>query len=91
MRPEDGGAKTRWSSASTQAAAVQHRAATPAELTPRADRLCGDGRSPISEAVTDAELARITDLRAQPEVSPATPGMHRQGPGTEEIGYGHGV
>jgi 2-isopropylmalate synthase len=44
------------------------------------------------KTVTDAELVQIvTDLRAQPEASPATPGMHRQGPGTEEVGYGHGV
>jgi 2-isopropylmalate synthase len=44
------------------------------------------------KTVTDAELVQIvTDLRAQPEAAPAASGLHRQGPGTEEVGYGHGV
>ena len=35
---------------------------------------------------------RSSPTSAQPpEAAPATPGMHRQGPGTEEVGYGHGV
>ena len=44
------------------------------------------------KTVSDAELAQIvSDLRQTP-ASPTTSGLgHRQGPGTEEVGYGHGV
>jgi 2-isopropylmalate synthase len=43
------------------------------------------------KTVSDAELAQmVADLRA-PEPAPASHGGHRQGPGTEEVGYGHGV
>jgi isopropylmalate/homocitrate/citramalate synthase len=44
------------------------------------------------KTVSDAELAQIvSDLRQTP-TAPATSGLgHRQGPGTEEVGYGHGV
>ncbi len=44
------------------------------------------------KTVSDAELVQIVaDLRA-PEPAPAAHGAgHRQGSGTEEIGYGHGV
>jgi 2-isopropylmalate synthase len=45
------------------------------------------------KTVSDAELAQIvTDLRQAPGTPPATSGLgHRHGPGTEEVGYGHGV
>jgi 2-isopropylmalate synthase len=43
------------------------------------------------KTVSDAELAQmVADLRA-PEPAPVSHGGHRQGPGTEEVGYGHGV
>ncbi len=44
------------------------------------------------KTVSDAELVQIVaDLRA-PEPAPSAQGAaHRHGPGTEEIGYGHGV
>ncbi len=45
------------------------------------------------KTVSDAELAQIvTDLRQAPGTPPtATSLTHRHGPGTEEVGYGHGV
>ena len=44
------------------------------------------------KTVSDAELLQmITDLRQSPESVSATPIGHKQGPGTEEVGYGHGV
>jgi 2-isopropylmalate synthase len=44
------------------------------------------------KTVSDAELTQIVaDLRQTP-TSPTTSGLgHRHGPGTEEVGYGHGV
>jgi 2-isopropylmalate synthase len=44
------------------------------------------------KTVSDAELIQIVaDLRQTP-TSPTTSGLgHRHGPGTEEVGYGHGV
>jgi 2-isopropylmalate synthase len=44
------------------------------------------------KTVSDAELVQmVADLRA-PEAAHTASGLgHRQGPGTEEIGYGHGV
>jgi 2-isopropylmalate synthase len=44
------------------------------------------------KTVSDAELLQmITDLRQSPESVAATPIGHKHGPGTEEVGYGHGV
>jgi hypothetical protein len=44
------------------------------------------------KTVSDAELMQmITDLRQTPESAAATPLGHKHGPGTEEVGYGHGV
>jgi 2-isopropylmalate synthase len=44
------------------------------------------------KTVSDAELVQmVADLRA-PDPAPAAQGTgHRHGPGTEEVGYGHGV
>jgi hypothetical protein len=44
------------------------------------------------KTVSDAELVQmITDLRQSPEAVAAAPNGHKHGPGTEEVGYGHGV
>jgi 2-isopropylmalate synthase len=45
------------------------------------------------KTVSDAELVQmVADLRAAPDAAPAASGLgHRHGPGTEEVGYGHGV
>ena len=45
------------------------------------------------KTVTDTELVQmVADLRATPEPAGAASSLgHRQGPGTEEMGYGHGV
>ena len=51
------------------------------------------------DGTRDEELARllahgatlVNDLRKQPESVGAAPVNHKHGPGTEEIGYGHGV
>jgi 2-isopropylmalate synthase len=45
------------------------------------------------KTVSDAELAQIVaDLRQAPGTPPTATGLtHRHGPGTEEVGYGHGV
>ena len=44
------------------------------------------------KTVSDAELAQIAvELRQTPEPATAAPIGHRHGPGTEEVGYGHGV
>jgi 2-isopropylmalate synthase len=44
------------------------------------------------KTVSDAELAQIVaELRQSPEPATAAAVGHRQGPGTEEVGYGHGV
>ena len=44
------------------------------------------------KTVSDAELVQmITDLRQSPETVAATANGHKHGPGTEEVGYGHGV
>jgi 2-isopropylmalate synthase len=44
------------------------------------------------KTVSDAELVKmIADLRQEPEPAAAHALGHRHGPGTEEVGYGHGV
>ena len=44
------------------------------------------------KTVSDAELVKmIADLRREPEPVAAQSLGHRHGPGTEEVGYGHGV
>lgn len=45
------------------------------------------------KTVTDPELLQmVTDLRSAPEAASASSSLgQRQGPGTEELGYGHGV
>jgi 2-isopropylmalate synthase len=44
------------------------------------------------KTVSDAELVQmVTDLRQSPDHAAAAPAGHRHGPGTEEVGYGHGV
>jgi 2-isopropylmalate synthase len=43
------------------------------------------------KTVSDTELVQmVTELRQTPEAATSTVG-HRHGPGTEEVGYGHGV
>jgi 2-isopropylmalate synthase len=44
------------------------------------------------KTVSDAELMQmVTELRQAPDAAAATPLGHRHAPGTEEVGYGHGV
>jgi 2-isopropylmalate synthase len=44
------------------------------------------------KTVSDAELAQmVAELRAAPDAEPPSGLGHRHGPGTEEVGYGHGV
>jgi 2-isopropylmalate synthase len=44
------------------------------------------------KTVSDTELVQmVADLRQTPEAAAASSVGHRHGPGTEEVGYGHGV
>ncbi len=44
------------------------------------------------KTVSDTELVQmVADLRKTPETAAASAVGHRHGPGTEEVGYGHGV
>jgi 2-isopropylmalate synthase len=44
------------------------------------------------KTVSDTELVQmVADLRQAPEAAAASPVGQRHGPGTEEVGYGHGV
>ncbi len=44
------------------------------------------------KTVSDAELVQmIAELRQSPDAVAAAPMGHKHGPGTEEVGYGHGV
>jgi 2-isopropylmalate synthase len=44
------------------------------------------------KTVSDTELVQmVNELRQQPDSVAAAPVNHKHGPGTEEVGYGHGV
>ena len=98
MRPEDVGvpATTLVLGKHSGRHAVQHRVQ---QLGLELDRLELDrlyrrmvALADQQKTVSDSELVEmITELRRAPEAVAAAPVSQRHGPGTEEVGYGHGV